>query len=58
MKQNCKKNQTKFRVEKVIKGKDNKLYIKWKCSYSSLTVELIKKLVFRTTQPQQKQNRS
>ena len=35
MKQNCKKNQTKFRVQKVIKGKDNKLYIKWKCYYSS-----------------------
>ena len=25
-----KTNQTEFRVEKVIKGKDDKLYVKWK----------------------------
>ena len=31
VKKNCKKiNQTKFRVEKVIKKKENKFYVKWK----------------------------
>ena len=31
MKENCKKiNQTKFRVEKVIKKKGDKFYVKWK----------------------------
>ena len=31
MKKNCKKiNQTKFRVEKVIKKKGDKFYVKWK----------------------------
>ena len=47
MKQNCKKNQTKFRVEKVIKGKDNKLYIKWKCSYSSFNSWIDQKVSFQ-----------
>ena len=31
MKKNCKKtNQKEFRIEKVIKKKRNKLYVKWK----------------------------
>ena len=30
MKNNLKKNQKEFRVEKAIKGKDDKLFIKWK----------------------------
>ena len=31
MKKNCKKtNQKEFRIEKVIKKKGNKLYVKWK----------------------------
>ena len=31
MKKNCKKtNQTEFRVEKVLKKIDNKLYVNWK----------------------------
>ena len=29
MKKNCKKNQEKFRTEKVIKKKGDKLYVKW-----------------------------
>ena len=29
MKRNCKKNPTKFRIEKVIKKKRDKLYVKW-----------------------------
>ena len=29
MKKNCKKNPTKFRIEKVIKKKRDKLYVKW-----------------------------
>ena len=28
-------NQTKFRVEKIIKRKGDKLYVKWKCYDSS-----------------------
>ena len=44
MKKNCKKiNQKEFRVEKVIKRKDNKLYVKWKGYNDSYTVGLIKK---------------
>ena len=43
MKKNCKKtNQKEFRVEKVIKRKGNKLYVKWK-NYNSLIVEMIKR---------------
>ena len=35
-KKNCKKtNQKEFRVEKVIKKKDDKLYVKWKGCDSS-----------------------
>ena len=29
MKKSCKKNQTEIRVEKVIKKKGDKLYVKW-----------------------------
>ena len=29
MKKNCEKNQQKFRIEKVIKKKRDKLYVKW-----------------------------
>ena len=51
MKQNCKKNQTKFRVQKVIKGKDNKLYIKWKCYYSSFNSWIDQKVSFQNNTP-------
>ena len=51
MKQNCKKNQTKFRVHKVIKGKDNKLYIKWKCYYSSFNSWIDQKVSFQNNTP-------
>ena len=30
MQKNCKKQRQKFRIEKVIKRKGNKLYVKWK----------------------------
>ena len=30
MKKSCKKNQQEFRIEKVIKRKRNKIYVKWK----------------------------
>ena len=37
MKKNCKKkNQKEFRIEKVIKRKSNKLYVKWKGYDNSL----------------------
>ena len=36
-----KTNQKKFRIEKVVKRKGNKLYVKWKCSNNFLTVLLI-----------------
>ena len=36
-------NQKEFRVEKVIKRKDDKLYVKWKGYNDSYTVGLIKK---------------
>ena len=38
-----KTNQTKFRVEKVIKRKDDKLYVKWKGYDNSFNNWLIKK---------------
>ena len=38
-----KTNQQEFRVEKVIKGKGDKFYVKWK-GYDKLTVALIKKI--------------
>ena len=46
MKKNCKKQICfEFRVEKVIKRKGNKLYVKWKGMIVLLTVGLIKKTV-------------
>ena len=30
MRENCKTDQKEFRIEKVIKKKGNKLYVKWK----------------------------
>ena len=41
-----KTNQQEFRIEKVIKRKDNKLYVKWK-GYDHLIVGLIKKDLIR-----------
>ena len=38
-------NQTKVRVEKVIRRKGGKLYVKWKGCDNSLTVGLIKDIV-------------
>ena len=37
-----KKNQPKFRIDKVIKRNGDKLFIKWKCYDNYLIVELIK----------------
>ena len=37
MKTNCKKQIKKIRIEKVIKRKGGKLYVKWK-AYNNLTV--------------------
>ena len=43
-KKNCKKkNQKEFRVEKVIKRKGDKLYVKWKGCDSSLNSWINKK---------------
>ena len=36
-------NQQKFRIEKVIKRKDDKLYVKWKCYDSSFNSWIDKK---------------
>ena len=38
-----KTNQKEFRLEKAIKRKDNKLYVKWKDYNNSFKVGLIKK---------------
>ena len=36
MKKNCKKtNQEEFRIEKVIRRKDNKIYVRWKGNNNS-----------------------
>ena len=44
MKKNCKKtSQEKFRTEKVIKRKVNKLYVKWKGYYNSFNSWIDKK---------------
>ena len=44
IKNNCKKQiKKKFRVEKVIKGKGDKLYLKWKCYDSSFNSFIDKK---------------
>ena len=42
-----KANQEEFRIEKVIKRKGNKLYVKWKTYDSSLIVGLIKKTLYK-----------
>ena len=39
-----KTNQQEFRIEKVIKKKGNKLYVKWKVMIILLMVGLIKKI--------------
>ena len=38
-----KTNQKEFRVEKIIKRKGNKLYVKWKATITVLTAGLIKR---------------
>ena len=44
MKRNCKKtNQQTFRIEKVIKRKENKLYVRWKGYDNSLNSWIDKK---------------
>ena len=44
MKKNCKKtNQNEFRIEKVIKKKGDKLYVKWKGYDSSFNSWIDKK---------------
>ena len=48
MKKNCKKaNQKEFRIEKVIKKKGNKLYVKWKRYDNSLNSWIDKKDVIQ-----------
>ena len=42
-----KKNQKEFRVEQVIKRKDDKLYVKWKGYDSFLIVGWIKKTLYK-----------
>ena len=42
-----KKNQKEFRVEQVIKRKDDKLYVKWKVYDSFLIVGWIKKTLYK-----------
>ena len=42
-----KANQEEFRIEKVIKRKGNKLYVKWKTYDSSSIVGLIKKTLYK-----------
>ena len=45
---NCKKYiQNEVRVEKAIKRKGDKIYVKWKAYDSSLTVGLIKKTQYK-----------
>ena len=41
----CKTSQKEFRVEKVIKRKENKLYVKWKCYDSSFNSSIDKKYI-------------
>ena len=43
MKKNYKKNQQEFRIEKVLKGKSDKLYVKWKGYDSSFNSWIDKK---------------
>ena len=40
-----KRNQKEFRVEKVIKRKSDKLYVKWKGYGSSLNILIDKKVI-------------
>ena len=42
-----KTNQEEFRIEKVIKRKGNKLYVKWKGYDNSLIAGLIKKTLYK-----------
>ena len=42
-----KTNQKEFRVEKVIKGKDDKLYVKWKGYDSSFNNWIDKKIQYK-----------
>ena len=47
-KQNCQKtNQKEFRVEKVIKRKGDKLYVKWKGYDSSFNIWIDKKRQYK-----------
>ena len=44
MKKNCKKkNEKEFRIEKVLKRKGDKLYVKWKGSDNSFNILINKK---------------
>ena len=43
-KESQKTNQQEFRIEKVIKKKGNKLYVKWKVMIILLIVGLMKKI--------------
>ena len=38
-------NQKEIRIEKIVKGKDDKLYVKWKIFDSSFIVGSIKKTI-------------
>ena len=40
-------NQQKYRIEKIIKRRGNKLYVKWKGYNDSLIVGLIKKISYK-----------
>ena len=45
-----KTNQKEFRIEKIIKKKENKLYVKWKVIIIYLIVGLIKKILYKMSQ--------
>ena len=50
IKKNCKKtNQEKFRIEKLIKRKGDKLFFKWKGYIFLSVITLIKKILFHET---------
>ena len=45
-----KTNQKEFRIEKIIKKKENKVYVKWKVIIIYLIVGLIKKILYKMSQ--------
>ena len=50
MKKIYKKHQNEFRIEKEIKGKGDKLYVKWKGHYNSFNSCIDKKSLYKISQ--------